>query len=99
MPQSRETHAKAQIDDLGQRIHKRIRELEERGSFSNLQTKHLQQAKERHAMIQARVKAAIHQGEPWETIKVEALRDYEAIFEGLEHFDDELDADQMRASE
>lgn len=96
MTQMDHESAQRRIDELGQRIEARIRELKEKGELASAHAAYINEAQDKHARAQATFQAALREGKPLDAFKADVMRDYEAIVEGLDRLVERLDADGMK---
>lgn len=96
MTQMDNDSARRRIDELGARIEAKIRELKERGELASAHAAYLKEAQDKHARAQETFRAALREGKPLDAFKADALRDYEAVVEGLDRLAERLDADVMK---
>ena len=80
------------LDALSGRIDKRVRELQERGTFSSVHGDGMKEIRKRSAAIQAKLDAAIARGDRWDMLRYELERDFHSLNEDFEEFERRLDA-------
>ncbi|MBI1212714.1 MAG: hypothetical protein GC190_14715 [Alphaproteobacteria bacterium] len=86
-----------ELNALGNQIRIRIRELRERGAFTDAKSSYLIDIEDRQARTAEKLAAAIKHHKTGQMLAAELSRDYYAIWEDLARFAERIDAESMRA--
>lgn len=87
---------RGRLDDLSYRIERRVRELKQRGAFSDFHGAGMDDIRRRSAAIRQKLDAAIADGDRWDILKCELERDFHSLNEDFALFEARLDAEAMR---
>jgi hypothetical protein len=87
---------RAKLDALSDQIEKRIRELKERGAFSDVHETGMEEIRKRSVSIKKKLDAALAKGDSWDILKYELERDFHSLNEDFALFEKRLDADTMK---
>src|SRR5438874_244704 len=85
------------LADLSRRIDARSEEFKERGEFSDVHRDVANQIRQHHDQLRVKVEKVVGEGAVWGLIKAEFVRDYNRLFDDLLKFEEELDAQSMKA--
>jgi hypothetical protein len=85
-----------ELDEFSSRLDQRIRELRERGRFSDLDQESLTKAQNRVDRFRTRVAEAEKHGTPLDLLKAEAERDFTALAEDVEMLARQSSAEFMK---
>ena len=86
------------LDALSCRIEERLREFDQRGTFSGVHSDRMDDIRRRSAAISQKLDAAITQGGRWDILKYELERDFHALNEDFAVFEARLDAEVLKQS-
>jgi hypothetical protein len=90
---------RGQLDALSGRIESRLRELDQRGTFSAVHSDRMDEIRKRSATISQKLDAAMTKGgSRWEVLKYELERDFHALNEDFALFEARLDAEAVKES-
>jgi hypothetical protein len=87
---------KHRLYELSDRIETRVRELKQRGAFSDVHEAGMDEIHKRSASIKEKLDAAIGRGCNWDLLKFELERDFHSLNEDFGLFEKRLDADTMK---
>jgi hypothetical protein len=87
---------KDRLDAFSRRLEKRIREFKERGEFSSIHDVSMKELRKHHDLLRKRLRAAVHEGRPWNVLKDEIERDLDALSERFVKWDRHLEAEMMK---
>jgi hypothetical protein len=85
-----------ELDALSLRISARTREFSNSGKFSNSHNTFLERREKRRAEFEATLEAAVRRGDVMESIRLELLRDFDALFGNFGDLIDRMDAAAMK---
>jgi hypothetical protein len=73
-----------------------VRDLKERGEFTDVHRRLIEDITQRHDQIRKKVALAENRGTPWDVIKSQTERDFSSIFDDLLQIGEKLDSDEMK---
>ena len=85
-----------QLEDLGQRLHKRTEEFRSTGGFTFLHKRFSGHVERHNDFLRAKVEIAVRSGSAWEATKTEILRDVGAFMNDIALLEERLDAESMK---
>jgi hypothetical protein len=85
------------LDDFSERLDARIRDVAQRGEFSDVRQSLLDRIRERRDRLQAEIQCAEKSGANGELIILELERDFRAVFDDWELMVEKRDADEMKS--
>jgi hypothetical protein len=96
MTQAERDKLKDKLADFSRRLDAQVRDLKERGEFTDVHRRLIEDITQRHDQIRKKVALAEKRGTPWDVIKSQTERDFSSIFDDLLQIDEQLDSDEMK---
>ena len=96
MTQSERDELKDKLNDFSRRLEAQVRDLKERGEFTDVHRRLIEDITQRHDQIRKKVALAENRGTPWDVIKSQTERDFSSIFDDLLQIGEKLDSDEMK---
>jgi hypothetical protein len=84
------------LDALGQRIEKRVRELKTTGQFPDELERTAREIRSRRQQQRDRVAEAIRSGSEWNILRAELVRDYNSLSDNVLRFEQRIDEQYAR---
>lgn len=85
------------LDEYSKRLDAHMRDLKERGEFTEVHRNLIEEIKSRQDQMEKKVAVAEANGVTWDVIKSEVERDYDSIFDDLLQITERLDANEMKS--
>ena len=85
------------LDDFSERLDARIRDMAQRGEFSDVRQSLPDRIRERRDRLQTKIRCAEKSGANDELIMLELERDFRAVFDDWELMVEKRDADEMKS--
>ena len=85
------------IDDFSERLDTRVRDMAQRGEFSDVHRSLSDRIRERRDRLQKKIQCAEKSNANGELVMLELERDFRAIFDDWELMVEERDADEMKS--
>jgi hypothetical protein len=86
------------LHEFSDRLKARTVEFSRSGGFSDAHRAILRDIQQRNEKLRTKVKEAESDRSIWELIKAEVVRDFTALFDDLQKFEDNLDAEFSKAN-
>jgi len=96
MTQAERDELNERLDDFSRRLDAHVRDLKERGGFTDVHRTLVDDIRRRHDLTQRKLVLVEAHGTPWDVIKTETERDISSLFDDLLQINEQLDADQMK---
>lgn len=96
MTQAERDELKDRLSDFSRRLDAQVRDLKERGEFTNVHRTLIEDITQRQDQIRKKVALAQEHGTPWDVIKSQTERDFSSIFDDLLQLGEKLDSDETR---
>jgi precorrin-6B methylase 1 len=96
MRQAERDELKDKLNDFSRRLDAHVRDLKERGEFTDVHRRLIEDITQRHDQIRKKVALAENRGTPWDVIKSQTERDFSSIFDDLLQIGEKLDSDEMK---
>jgi len=87
---------KEKLNDLSRQIDDRVRDLKERGVFSESRRQLVADIRRRQEQINKKLASAEAKGRAWAVIRAEIERDFGSLYDDLLQINERLDADEMK---
>jgi hypothetical protein len=87
---------KDKLDEFSQRLDAHVRDLKERGGFTDVHRTLIEDIRRRHDQLQRKVALAEEHGTAWDVIKSQTERDFSSIFDDLLQIGEQLDSDEIK---
>ena len=97
MTETERDKLKAKLDKLSSRLDAHVRDLKERGQFTEEHRNLIAEISQRRDQMQRKLALAEAKGTPWEVFKCETECDFRSLFDDLLQINERLDADEMKA--
>jgi len=88
---------KEKLDDFSRRLDDHVRDMKQRGVFSESHRRLVADMAQRRDQINKKLASAEAKGRPWLVIRSETERDFGSLFDDLLQLNERLDADQTKA--
>ena len=85
------------FDDFSGRLDDHVRDIKERGLFSESHQRLVADMTQRRDQINKKLASAEAEGRPWRVIRSEIERDFGSLFDDLLQLNERLDAGQTKA--
>ena len=96
MTQTERDELRDRLDDFSRRLNAHVRDLKERGEFSEFYRRSIEEIRGRQNQIRQKIAAAEGKGSAWAAIQAEIGRDFESLFDDLRLINERLDAEEMK---
>jgi hypothetical protein len=96
MTQAERDDLNERLDDFSRRLNAHVRDLKERGEFTDVHRTLIDDITRRHDQIQKKLASAEAHGTPWDVVKIETERDFSSMFDDLLQINEQLDAGEMK---
>jgi hypothetical protein len=88
---------KEKLDDFSRRLDDHVRDMKERGLFSESHQRLVADMTQRRDQINKKLASAEAKGCLWSVIRIETERDFGSLFDDLLQLNERLDADRMKS--
>ena len=96
MTQAERDELKDKLDEFSKRLDAHVRDLKERGQFTEAHRNLIAEIRQRHDQMQKKLALAEAHGTPRDVIKIEAERDFSSLFDDLLQINERLDTGEMK---
>lgn len=96
MTEAERDNLTAKLDEFSKRLDAHVRDLKERGQFTEAHRNLIAEITQRHDQMQKKLALAEAKGTAWEVFKRETERDFSSLFDDLLQINEGLDTDEMK---
>lgn len=99
MTEAERKELKAKLVEFSERLDACVRDLRERGEFTDAHRALIEELERRHNQVQKRLALAEANGTAWELVKSQTERDFSSLWDALLQLNEQLDADEMKSGQ